>query len=209
MIQPGPVELKDQIPANAQRDMPEARVGGRQPLPPTLESIDRPKSSPTPNRALSAAAPREFSSGLQKAVNVARMAIPIVQSLLPLLDGNLATAVANLIAPRAHRPAVAPPAEADLAPLEDGLAKLEAEHRSLHLHVMEQGATLKRVEDRLEMVREATNRNTREQQELLEDLRSFSKKVKIVALVGIGLLAVGFLAELAMYLHLKRLLPLW
>jgi hypothetical protein len=72
---------------------------------------------------------------------------------------------------------------------------------------MEQNTSLKRVEDRLESVREATDRNTLEQQELLEDLRTFSNKIKVVAVIVVGLLAVGVLLNLIMFFHLQRVLP--
>ena len=56
--------------------------------------------------------------------------------------------------------------------------------QNLRDQVIEQNASLKRVEDQLEMVREATDRNTLEQQELLEDLKTFSNKVKVVAVLA-------------------------
>jgi hypothetical protein len=156
---------------------------------------------------LSAPAPSEDSSGLQRAMNVFRAALPIVQRLLPLLDGNVGTAVANLITRRPHPQAAPTPPNVDLAPLEGGLAELQTQHRNLRDQVMEQNTSLKRVEDRLESVREATDRNTLEQQELIEDLKTFSSKIKVVAVVGIGLLAVGILLNLIMFFHLQRVLP--
>ena len=72
---------------------------------------------------------------------------------------------------------------------------------------MEQNATLKRVEDQLEFVREATDRNTLEQQELLEDLKLFSRKVKIFAAIGVGLLVIGVVLNLLLFLHIQRVLP--
>jgi hypothetical protein len=74
---------------------------------------------------------------------------------------------------------------------------------------MEQNNSLKRVEDQLEMVREATDRNTLEQQELLEALKAFGKKVKIVAIIALMLAAVGFLMTVALFvfLHIRRVLP--
>jgi hypothetical protein len=66
---------------------------------------------------------------------------------------------------------------------------------------------LKRVEDQLEMVREATDRNTLEQQELLEDLKSTGKKVNLVAAIVIGLLAISLLVNIALYMHIQRVLP--
>lgn len=132
--------------------------------------------------------------------------MPIVQKILPLLDGNIGTAVANFIAPRPHPPQ-APAPKVDLAPLEEGLTRLQTQHISLREQVAEQNTSLKRVEDQLEHVREATDRNTLEQQELIEDLKAFHGKIKVIAVLGIGLLAVGFLLELMMFFHLQRVLP--
>jgi hypothetical protein len=167
-----------------------------------------------PGRALNggASASSDESSGLQRAMHTLRMALPIVQRLLPLLDGNIGTAISNLVVHRSQQqpqPAPAPPPpKVDLAPLEDGLAALQTQHRNLREQVMEQVTSLKRVENQLEMVREATDRNTLEQQELLEDLKLFGNKVKIFAFVGLGLIAVGILLNLAMFLHIRSVLPL-
>jgi hypothetical protein len=57
------------------------------------------------------------------------------------------------------------------------------------------------------MVREATDRNTLEQQELMEDLKSVGHKVNMIALVALGLLAVSVLLNLVLYLHIQRVLP--
>jgi len=130
-----------------------------------------------------------------------------VQRLLPLLDGNIASTVSNLLAPQ-HRPQAPPPsAKLDLVPIEDGLADLQTQHQNLRDQVMEQNNSLKRVEDQLEMVREATDRNTLEQQELLEDLKAFGNKVKIVVIIALVLVAVGFIMTLALFMHIQRVLP--
>ena len=57
------------------------------------------------------------------------------------------------------------------------------------------------------MVREATDRNTLEQQELLEDLKAFGNKIKFVVILGVVLVTVGFLMTLALFLHIQRVLP--
>jgi hypothetical protein len=57
------------------------------------------------------------------------------------------------------------------------------------------------------MVREATDRNTLEQQELLEDLKSVGNKVNIVAVIALGLLGISILLNLVLYLHIQRVLP--
>jgi len=56
------------------------------------------------------------------------------------------------------------------------------------------------------MVREATDRNTLEQQELLEDLKAVGGKVNLVAIIALGLLAISILLNVALYLHIQRVL---
>ena len=136
-----------------------------------------------------------------------RSALPLVQRILPLLDGNIASAIGNLVAPHPHPQASAPAPKVDLAPIQDGMAALETQHRELRDQVMEQNTSLKRVEDQLEMVREATDRNTLEQRELLEDLKTFGNKVKMVVIIALGLVAIGVLLNLILYLHIQRVLP--
>jgi hypothetical protein len=59
----------------------------------------------------------------------------------------------------------------------------------------------------LQMVREATDRNTLEQQELLEDLKRFGTKVKIFAVIGICVLVVAIALNVILFLHIQRVLP--
>ena len=158
-----------------------------------------------PGRALPAPASEDEPSGAQRAMNLFRTVMPIVQRLLPLLEGNVLTAISNVMTPRPQAPPPAP--KVDLAPLETSLAELQTEHRGLREQVTEQNASLKRVEDQLEMVREATDRNTLEQQELLEDLKTFSGRVKVVAVIGIGMLVIGVVLNLILFLHIQRVLP--
>ncbi|HVN93056.1 MAG TPA: hypothetical protein VMT38_05145 [Terracidiphilus sp.] len=193
------------------KSVPPPRVMGS-PLP--MGTGRRPENSPAavnrfapgpPGRALPGATNDDGPSGAQRAMNLFRAAMPIVQRLLPLLEGNVLTAVSNVLAPRQHTPPPAP--KVDLAPIETSLAALQTEHRGLREQVIEQNASLKRVEDQLEMVREATDRNTLEQQELIEDLKLFSNKVKIVAVVGIGVLVIGIVMNVILFLHIQRVLP--
>jgi septal ring factor EnvC (AmiA/AmiB activator) len=156
------------------------------------------------------AQPSQLSSGepahLQRALGAVLSAVPLLQKLLPLLDGNVLTAVANLLAARPQPPAVVQ-AKVDLTPIELNLAELQSRNQSLREQVAEQNTSLRRVEDQLEMVKEATDRNTLEQQELFEDLKSFSNKVKIAAVIAMGLIAACFALNLILYLHLQRVLP--
>jgi hypothetical protein len=168
----------------------------------------RPLGNPPPGRALSinfAPDPPDGPSAIARALGTLRSALPFVQKILPLLDGNFATAIANVLTPHPHAPP--PPPPVNLAPIEDGLMELQTQHKELRDQVAEQNSSLKRVEDQLEMVREATDRNTLEQQELLEDLKGVGKKVNIFALIALGLLAVSLLINIVLYLHIVKVLP--
>ena len=216
MSEPESFDLSDQNPVAPQAAEPRPRVVGsplstgvsRRAQYPSGEGGVKRLTPPPPGRALgSEPAAAEESSSVQRTVSLLRAALPFVQRLLPLLDGNIASTVSNLLVPR-HRPQAPPPsAKLDLVPIEDGLAELQTQHQNLRDQVMEQNNSLKRVEDQLEMVREATDRNTLEQQELLEDLKAFGNKVKIVVIIALALVAVGFLMTLALFLHMQRVLP--
>ena len=161
-----------------------------------------------PGRTLAGPAPAshaEEPSNMQRAVSALRFAIPIVQRVLPLLDRRIGAAVSSLLAPHPH-PAPMPPPAVNLAPIGDGLADLQTQHQELRSQVSEQNASLERIERQLEMVRETADRNALEQQELLEGLRSLGKKVRVVTIVALALLAVSVLANLVFYLHIQRVL---
>ena len=181
--------------------LPGAEMRAAEPAPTAQE-----QASGERQRALQARS-QEGPSKLQRAAGIIRHAIPIVQKFLPLLDGNVASVVSNLLRPAPAGPPAPPAPRVDLAPLKEEIAELQAYHKELSDRIAEQNTSLKHVEDRLELVREATDRNTLEQQELLEDLKKMRIKVNVVAAVAIGLLAISLLVNLAQFLHIQRVLP--
>jgi hypothetical protein len=148
-------------------------------------------------------------SAIHRTIAAISAALPFVQRLLPMLDGHLASAVSSALAqsPEPPQQLEPPPPPVDLVPLTDGIAELQTQQHELRNQVVEQNSSLKRVEDQLEMVREATDRNTLEQQELLEDLKVVGNKVNLFALIAIGLLAVSVVINVVLYLHILRVLP--
>jgi len=183
-------------------------TGSGAPLPQSQGEPRRLTSAPQPGRALTNQQPRtSHPSSLQRAVNLIRTALPLVQRILPLIDGNIATTVSKILSPPPPPPAPTAPAKVDLTPIQEGLTQLQTQHRELRDQFVEQNSSLKRVEDQLELVREATDRNTLEQQELLEDLKAVGGKVNLIALVAIGLLAFSVLVNLLLYMHIQRVLP--
>ena len=181
-----------------------------------------------------AAADPAIPSGIQRAINAVRQTLPLVQRLLPLLEGNIATAataITALVAPpptvqHIHPPAPAPPPPApvpvpvNLEPLERslgeverslgevnrGLTEVRGSHRELKGQVAEHVTALKRVEDQLDHVREATDRNTLEQQELVEDLRAVGGRVSTFALIGLILLVLSLLLNGYLIFQMQRIL---
>ena len=184
---------------------PSPPIRVRDPRPQTPGQFDelRPAPPPPPGRALAdapAAKPAPPST-LQRAVNVFRAALPYVQRVLPLLDGNVGTAVSNILVPRHQTPPV------DLAPIQSGLSELQLQHRELRNRIVEQNTALKKVEDHLQMVREATDRNTLEQQELLGDLKIVGKKVNLFAWVALSILVLSLLMNGYLVFHFWRVIP--
>lgn len=160
-----------------------------------------------PGRALSTSASAGLSedpSSMQRAMNILKQAAPFVARLLPLIDGPVSAALSNLMAPRTHSPAMV---NVDLAPVQSQISDLQLQQGELRSSVQEQTASIKRVEGQLEMVREATDRNTLEQQELIGDLKNMGRKVNIIAMGLSLLLLISVLVNLVLYLHIRRVLP--
>jgi t-SNARE complex subunit (syntaxin) len=90
--------------------------------------------------------------------------------------------------------------------VERGLAEVRNSNRELRTQVQEQGTTLKRVEDQLDRVREATDRNTLEQQELVEDLRAVGNRISTFAIIGVVLLLVSLALNGYLIFQLQHIL---
>jgi len=201
-------------PAQGARDETQRAAGS--PLP--MGTAGRPLSGrgegpatratvPPPGRAMTVppnADAEAANSGMQWMMGVMKQAVPFVQKLLPLLEGQFATAMANVLTARPHTP---PAARLDLQPIEHGLAELQIEQANFKDQLADQNASLKRVEDRLEMVREATDRNTLEQQELIEDLKAITGRVNLMALLFLLLLVISVVLNIFLFLHIQRVLP--
>lgn len=181
------------------------------PLPGSIPDQGQGQAGPTnvlaPGRALNipAHAEPETSSGIQWAFGVIKQAVPFLQKLLPLLDGQIATAVANVLVSRPQTQP--PPPRVDLQPIGNSLAELQTQQRGLKDQLADQNASLKRVVDHLESVREATERNTLEQQELVQDIKAMGTRVNLLALLFLGLLVVSVILNIFLFLHIQRVLP--
>ena len=87
------------------------------------------------------------------------------------------------------------------------MAELQTQHRDLRNRLLEHHASLKRVEDQMETVREAADRNAQEQTELAEDLQSMRKTVHRFAMIALAVLVVSLLLNAGLFLHILHVLP--
>jgi hypothetical protein len=154
-----------------------------------------------------AAAPESDVSILLRAAQSVRAAWPYLQRLLPLLDGNVVTAVSNLLAHKPAAPSGPPPKPVDLGPVESGITELKTQQRELRSIVLDQDSLIKRLVEQLDQVREATDRNTSEQQDLIDELKTAGRKLNVVAFLAFALLAASIALNVVLYLQIHRLLP--
>ncbi|HEY6488783.1 MAG: hypothetical protein WCC26_15055 [Terracidiphilus sp.] len=139
---------------------------------------------------------RPLGSGLQRTVGAIRTVMPLVQTLLPLLDGNVPMALANLLAPR-------PQAQrADLQALESSVAKMRAELGQLHDGSAAHESALKRIEEQVETVRDALERSAADQKEAADNLHRVQKRVTTLTVFGLLLLAALIAVNVALLVRL-------
>ena len=148
------------------------------------------------------------SKWLDRLMSVGRAALPVVPHVIPM-EGKIgatvaaATALSNVIGSRPHPappPAPALPAAAPAAPaidtkaVEDKLTGMETAHRELTKKVIDQNASLERVEEHIQLVQEIFERERLDLQDLLRQMKLFSKWALVFAVAVAMLLAasVGF-----------------
>lgn len=170
-----------------------------------------------PERAQSNAdAAAQTVSGFQRAADTMRMLLQVGEKLLPPPYGHLASTASTLLKPKPPAPPTpAPPV--NLAPLEEGLAELQARQSELQGHVTVQNAALQRIEQQLELVSLAVDGQAQTQQELmaemkavgrrLEEQRVASRKAQRMALAALGLLAVTLALNVILLLQSRHILP--
>lgn len=202
-----------------------AAAEGAAPQPgPKPEPRPRPESGPAEPRRVSPAAAPEILPGrasrnpgpprsaqsrtagsptvMDRAMHGLRAALPLVQKVLPLLEGQVLTTLSNLLLP--PHP-VAPPAP-DLSPFEGTLADLKIRHMELFNQIAQQNTSLKRLADRLDQVQESSDRNANEQKKLRQNLQAVGRKANLVALAALCLLALSLAANVYLFVHFEHAL---
>jgi hypothetical protein len=144
---------------------------------------------------------REPSAALQRTATAIRTMVPLLQKLLPLLDGNVASAVANLLL---SRPAGAP--AVDLEPLETALMRVRGDLALMQDKSIQQETALKRIDDQLGTVKEALERAALEQKETAEELSQTRRSVRIFAALGAVLLVISIGLNATLFLYVRGIL---
>jgi hypothetical protein len=172
-------------------DLPELALGTRPNSQKTTELVS--SSSLEPNQAAVSSGEENSSSssaevpskGLWGLVKKMRSTLPLVAKVLPLLDSGIATALAPISSALAPQPTV------NTKAIERSIAEVQSAQRDLRTHVQNHALQLKRVEEQLVHVREEADRNAREQQNKLEEIRSGISTVKIIGILVLLLVLVG------------------
>lgn len=150
------------------KSVPESSSSANEKESPKVKEPPQPNSETT---ALARKIPPPYKpSKLERAVGIAKTVLPLVGNLLPLLEGNVVGAATNLIA---NRPAVQ---EIELKPLEEAIAKVQAEQRALAFHSGEHKRAIQRLEDEFAALQEAVRKNAADQAELIEQVAKLAKR---------------------------------
>ncbi len=167
---------------------------GPQPLRPTtpLRTVTRPLP---PIMRPAEEPPRRFG----RTIGALKTVLPLMMKALPLLEGNVAGAVANLLIPGSTQQHV------NLEPMERALTVVHGEQQELRGRLGEQSAALKRIGNQLEDVKEATERHASIQREVTEDLNSLRRRVGRIAWIGFALLAVSIALNVVLFLRMGRI----
>jgi hypothetical protein len=150
--------------------------GAWSPLTPKVRHADYDSpaalSRPSPSTALARSTPPAHKPGkLERAMGMAKSMIPLVGKMLPLLEGNVVGAAANLLANR-------PAQELNLKPLEEAIARLQTEQRGLTFHTSEQKRALRILEEDFAELKEAVEKNAATQAELIEGVTKLAKRTQ-------------------------------
>jgi hypothetical protein len=137
-------------------------------LPRTQLPIRRPEPEPRPR--------------FGRTMNAIKTVLPILQRALPLLEGNVAMTVANLLAPMPFG------GSTNLEPVERAIRSVHAEIEQIRSSHDEQSAILKRVDEQLSDLRDVADRLSARQLELTDEIHSLRRRLVVVAVLGLLLL---------------------
>lgn len=198
-IEPEPTRktrTQQEVAANPVSDPPEHLKPADSTAAPEAKTLP----AGSPETALARAPqPQQASSKLNKAVGIAKAVLPIAGRLLPLLEGNIAGAAANLLAGRSA-------AEVNLKPLEESIARLQADQRAITFHTSEHKHKIQRLQDDLAVLKESLEKNTADQAELIEHVAKLAKRTRSFMRMVTILLVVSILFSMLLVVRIAYLM---
>jgi hypothetical protein len=182
------------VEANALRDTPNENAELRRTNVYGEDAVPRDgPSGPQPSVAKAA-------SGFQRTTSAIRTLLPLVQKVLPLLDGNFASVALNLLAPRLQQPPV------DIHPIEVGLAKLRADLSELRDKNVKHDAALKRIGQDIESVKDALERTSFEQKQMAREVSRLGTRITAFSVVVVLLLIASLAVDVVLLLRVQQAL---
>jgi hypothetical protein len=161
------------------------------------KSVHSAPTRPAARSSLAKTAPRtDKPTGFQRALGAFRAVLPVV---LPLLEGNIASAASNLLSPRSQHPV-------DLGPVESAVGKMKAEQRTLRDQVWEQKSFLQRLENELAAVKTTTEQNAEDLRELAEHLLVARKRMSRFTWIIVALLALSLAFNVLVFVRMASIL---
>jgi hypothetical protein len=143
-----------------------------------IELASDAKARPAPARALVIEEPKLADRGsMWKALAQLKAVLPYLSRLLPLLDARILPLLEMV--GMAH-----PQNSAQLKELQEGVGGVQSGQRELRLALQSQAVEIKRLEDEVAQLREASMKTSHAQAGLIEDVHSVRS---LVRLVGSGL----------------------
>jgi hypothetical protein len=139
----------------------------------------------------------EHRSGFQRTAAAVKTVVPVLQKMLPLLDGNVASVVANLLMPAFQGPTV------DLRPLENAVEELHTAYAGMREKDAQKDAALKRIDKQLDEIRESLDRAALEQTEAAEELRKARRRSLVLFLLCAGLAVVSIGLNALVFLYVR------
>jgi hypothetical protein len=169
----------------ANYDSPEALVRRTPPTEPAAP-FQPPPPPAQAQIALAHSIPRQQKTKFERAIGVAKTVLPLVSKMLPLLEGNVISAASNLLLNH-------PVQQVDLKPLEESIARLQADQRALTFHTSEQKRAIRRLEDDFAALQETVQKNAADQAELIEHVAKLAKRTSSFMRLVVILLVVSIL----------------
>ncbi|HUX46122.1 MAG TPA: hypothetical protein VMV57_15360 [Terracidiphilus sp.] len=141
--------------------------------------------------------------GFGRAMGILRGVLPVVQKVLPLLEGNVPLTVANLLAPTIS----APRRPVNLEPMEHAIRKMHAEHLELQTQVTGQAAAMKLLGEQVEALKQLAVRNAEEQDKLATEVYRLRRRLTVLTWVSFALLVASLGASVTLILRAMRVIP--